>query len=50
VLGGEPTKELAEAKLKAIANLLVNQEDHLPNNIKSALAGADSSGWREAAE
>ncbi|PLW18521.1 hypothetical protein PCASD_23785, partial [Puccinia coronata f. sp. avenae] len=50
VLGGEPTKEIAETELKAIADLPVNQEHMLPNTIKSALSGADSSSWRKAAE
>jgi hypothetical protein len=50
VLGGEPTKELADAELKAIADLPVNPEHQLPNTIKSALSGVDSSNWREAAE
>ncbi|PLW35803.1 hypothetical protein PCASD_15704 [Puccinia coronata f. sp. avenae] len=50
VLGGEPTKEIAETELKAIADLPVNQEHMLPSTIKSALSGADSSSWRKAAE
>jgi hypothetical protein len=50
VLGGEPTKELADAKLKAIADLPTNPEHQLPNTIKSALSGVDLLNWQEAAE
>jgi hypothetical protein len=50
VLGGEPTKEIAEAKLKLIANLPANAEHKLPKTIKAALNGPDSSCWRDTAQ
>jgi hypothetical protein len=49
VLGGEPTQEIAEAELKAIASLPANQEHKLPKTIKSALSSPDSERWRDAA-
>ncbi|PLW23871.1 hypothetical protein PCASD_14694 [Puccinia coronata f. sp. avenae] len=50
VLGGEPTKEIAAAKLKAIESLPVAQEHRLPKTIKVALSGTDSQNWKAAAE
>ena len=50
VLGGKPTKDLADTKLNAIAALPVNPEHRLPTTIKSAVSGGDSSSWREDAE
>jgi hypothetical protein len=50
VLGGEPTKELADAELKAIADLPINPEHRLPTTIKSALLSSELSSWRKAAE
>jgi hypothetical protein len=50
VLGGEPTSKIAEAELKAIANLPKDPEHKLPKTIKSALTGADLPHWRSAAE
>jgi hypothetical protein len=50
VLGGEPTKEIAAAELKAIESLPVAQEHRLPKTIKVALSGTDSQNWKAAAE
>ncbi|PLW27977.1 hypothetical protein PCASD_22848 [Puccinia coronata f. sp. avenae] len=50
VLGGEPTKEIAKAELKVIANLPAEAEHKLPKTIKAALNGPNSSCWRDTAQ
>jgi hypothetical protein len=50
VLGGEPTKEIAKAELRAIASLPMDTKHNLPKTIKAALSCKDSIHWKTAAQ